>query len=56
MTYMKPYPRFLASLGVSAAVALLACSAPALAQTYQYPARYAAARPVQWFIDGGHHG
>ncbi|TLY59269.1 MAG: hypothetical protein E6K48_11810 [Gammaproteobacteria bacterium] len=34
-------------------MALLACSAPALAQTYQYPARYAAARPVQWFIDGG---
>src|SRR5947207_1463414 len=43
----------LASAGVFAAVALLACSAPALAQTYQYPARYTAARPVQWFIDGG---
>src|SRR5207237_7958848 len=53
MTYMKSYAGVLASLGVSAAVALLACSAPALAQTYQYPARYATARPVQWFIDGG---
>src|SRR5207302_7100706 len=53
MTCMKSYPRVLASLGVSAAVALLACSAPALAQTYQYPARYATARSVQWFIDGG---
>ncbi|TLY89059.1 MAG: hypothetical protein E6K37_02745, partial [Gammaproteobacteria bacterium] len=50
---MKSYAGVLASLGVSAAVALLACSAPALAQTYQYPARYATARPVQWFIDGG---
>ena len=49
MTYLKSYPRILASLGVPAAVALLACSAPARAQTYQYPV----ARPVQWFVDGG---
>src|SRR5204862_7989390 len=53
MTYMKPYPRFLASLGVFAAVALLACSAPALARTSRCPACYPAARPVQWCIDGG---
>src|ERR1700752_438093 len=49
MTHLKSYPRILASLGVPAAVALLACSAPARAQTYQYPG----ARPVQWFIDAG---
>jgi opacity protein-like surface antigen len=53
MTYLKSYPRVLASLGAFAAVALLGSSAPALAQTYRYPAQYAAARPVQWFIDGG---
>lgn len=49
MTHMKSSPRVLAPLGVLTAVAALACSTPALAQRYQYPA----ARPVQWFIDGG---
>jgi len=43
MQHMKPYLRLLALL------ALLAGGAPAFAQAYQYPA----ARPLQWFIDGG---
>jgi len=43
MQHMKPYLRILALL------ALLAGGAPAFAQAYQYPA----ARPLQWFIDGG---
>jgi opacity protein-like surface antigen len=40
---MKSYIRILASL------TLLGCGVPAFAQVYQYPA----ARPLQWFIDGG---
>src|SRR5256885_7108427 len=43
MQHIKSYIQLLAPL------ALLGCSAPALAQMYQYPA----ARPLQWFIDGG---
>ena len=43
MQHMKPYLRLLAPL------ALLGGGAPAFAQVYQYPA----ARPLQWFIDGG---
>jgi opacity protein-like surface antigen len=49
MKHMKSYLRILAPLMVLSGFAV-----PALAQVYPSPSyQYPAARPVQWFIDGG---